>query len=422
MRHSFYSKVIFLCTLIFSKLKITLIFFTYVINTFKYGLSWQASYLNFRIETLYNSHCNYRNLKIFLKKYFFISTLKIKKNFNLDFFLNKTEIRSNSFFLKEIDKLPLHESIAFFKNLLLYFQHFGSLTNCLIVRKYYRKKLIELQSKSSVININALKACLEINKPNLVINFFKFKNYKIFEKKKIFEIYKYALMLKYKKKIISKKKSFIESKYYQIIYNKNVIICGPSVNKYKNLKSHLKNNIKISMNSMGQKKNNQTISFYNKFRVISAPRKILHAYPKLLFLCFKTNEGINLILSKFKNINARIFKNANNVLLNSYGANLSQNIVYDTLFYNPKKIYLCGISFYLGRKVYSKNYKINIFTNKEIGISLRIHDPFSNFLFLKNLFKRGLILASNETSKILNLSEIKFARRLNKKYSHYKVV
>jgi hypothetical protein len=201
-----------------------------------------------------------------------------------------------------------------------------------------------------------------------------------------------------------------------------VIIYGPSINKYKNFKFHLKNNIKISMNSMGQEKNNKTISFYNKFRVFKAPRKILYAYPKLIFLCFKTNEGINLILSKFKNINARIYKNVNNILLNGYGANLAQNIVYDTLFYNPKKIYLSGISFYLGRKVYSKNYKINIFNNKEIGISLRIHDPFSNFLFLKNLFKRGLISASSETSKILNLSETNFALRLNKKYGHYKVV
>jgi hypothetical protein len=177
MIYNFYFKVNFFIKFILCKLKIILLFSICIINTFKYGLSWQASYLNFRIETLYNSHCNYHNLKICLKNYFFISTLKIKKKSNLEIFLNKTEIRSNSFFLKEINRLPLYESMVFFKNLLLYFQHFGSLTNCLIVRKYYRKKLIELQSKSSVININALKACLEINKPNLVINFFKFNDF-----------------------------------------------------------------------------------------------------------------------------------------------------------------------------------------------------------------------------------------------------
>ena len=54
-----------------------------------------------------------------------------------------------------------------------------------------------------------------------------------------------------------------------------------------------------------------------------------------------------------------------------------------------------------------------------MACELRIHDPFSNFLFVQNLFKRGFICASIKVQRILNLKDEIYAKKLNKQYRQF---
>ena len=302
------------------------------------------------------------------------------------------------------------------KNLLYYYQLFGCLENCLIIRKIYRIKLINIQKEDILINLDALRACLEVNRPDLVLYFYKNKKCKYFDRKKAFEIFQFANLLK-KKNIYEINKN---NYFNKLISNKNIFLKGPI--KY-NLKKNLYNNeefVHISMNAMGEKRNYNSISYYNGTCASIFSNKIINVYPYLLFTCFKTKEGLMLILNKFyEKKKSRIFFNANNILLNKYGANHTQNIIYDLLLNNPKKILLTGINFYLGKKAYYKNYKSNIFTEKNLAHSMRVHDPFSNFFFLQNLLKRRLIYTDKKTQRILNLKDKIFAKKLNKQYRQF---
>ncbi len=48
-----------------------------------------------------------------------------------------------------------------------------------------------------------------------------------------------------------------------------------------------------------------------------------------------------------------------------------------------------------------------------IAQSLRTHEPFTNFLFIKNLWKREIIEVERDVADILQLSESKFAIKLD---------
>ena len=297
-----------------------------------------------------------------------------------------------------------------------YYQLFGCLENCLIIRKIYRIKLINIQKEDILINLDALRACLEINRPDLVLYFYRNKRCKYFDKKIAFEIFKFASLLKKKNIYKINKKNY----FNKLISNKNILVKGPISDNYK---KNLYNNdkfIHISMNAMGEKRNYNSISYYNGTIVSKFSNKIINAYPNLLFNCFKTKEGVNLIFNKFyEKKKSRIFFNANNILLNKYGANHTQNIIYDLLPNDPKIIFLTGINFYLKKISYFKNYKNNLFRKKNLGHSVRVHDPFSNYFFLKNLLKRGLICVDKKIQRILNLKDKIFAKKLNKQYRQF---
>ena len=50
---------------------------------------------------------------------------------------------------------------------------------------------------------------------------------------------------------------------------------------------------------------------------------------------------------------------------------------------------------------------------KSILESLRgAHDPFSNFIILKNIWINGLIDVSKEVEKIISLTEVEYAKKL----------
>ena len=58
--------------------------------------------------------------------------------------------------------------------------------------------------------------------------------------------------------------------------------------------------------------------------------------------------------------------------------------------------------------------------NKSVIENLRgSHDLFSNFMIIKNLWKNGLIDVSNDVEKLISLSEIEYANKLEMSYGTF---
>ena len=177
----------------------------------------------------------------------------------------------------------------------------------------------------------------------------------------------------------------------------------------------------MKTNEMKKQYKNRVISYYNGASVKKYSRDIEKVLPTLLYSCFKTKSSFYSLILKIwkKNCNMRVYHNSNNILLNKYGANNIQNTIYDLLIYRPKKIFLTGITFYIGKKNYKKNYLTSSLLMPRLAQSLRVHEPFSNFLFIKNLWKREIIEVDREVADILKLTESKFATKLDQKYGIY---
>jgi hypothetical protein len=398
---------------------IFLSFFWSALNNINKGLPWKLAYFDWKIRRLKNSQTQHLKLKHLLKKYFLIANDSLSKYRSRCVFLenskNKKELSRQ---LLNLNKLPAVESITYIKNLSTYFQLFNSFKEYLFIRKFYRKKLIELQMSSKILNPDALQACLELDQLELAEKFILTKKITMFNKKKIIEIDNYICLLKKisSKKLIKKKNNKVCKKYLSIIYKSSIILEGPS---YKKRSFCVKRGeILVKINEMQKQYQNNVISYYNGGSVGRNPSNIEKVLPTLLFSCFKAKSSFYSLLFKIwgKNYNTRIYYNAKNILLNDYGAFSIQNAIYDLLLYRPKKIFLTGITFYLGKKLYKKNYIGPHISVTEVAQGLRAHEPFSNFLFIKNLWKRGMIVVDKNVANILKLSESKYAMKLDQKY------
>lgn len=102
-----------------------------------------------------------------------------------------------------------------------------------------------------------------------------------------------------------------------------------------------------------------------------------------------------------------------NALYNPYGLLTGPLMVQDLLLCEPKALVLSGFSLYIpSEKVHPEGYFSGV-DQRGISASIRTHEPFSNFLFLKNLYTFGLISADSRTSKILSLDPEEYARELD---------
>ena len=199
---------------VYSKI-IILFFFWSALNNINKGLPWKLAYFDWKISRLKNSEGQQLKLKHLLKKYFLIANDSLSKYQGrcviLENSKNKKELSRQ---LSNLNKLPALESMTYIKNLSTYFQLFNSFKEYLFIRQFYRKKLIELQMCSKILNPDALKACLEEDQLELAKKFILTKKITMFNKKKILELDNYICLLK---KISSK--TLIKKKIIKIVKN-----------------------------------------------------------------------------------------------------------------------------------------------------------------------------------------------------------
>jgi tetratricopeptide (TPR) repeat protein len=99
------------------------------------------------------------------------------------------------------------------------------------------------------------------------------------------------------------------------------------------------------------------------------------------------------------------------------GPNQIQNIVYDLTFLNMKSIKLYGTTFFASPALYTPDYRETDLAVADRSLSIRIHEPFSNFAFIKNMYTRGKLQVDRVTSAVLNLSKHEYASALKQRYA-----
>ena len=105
------------------------------------------------------------------------------------------------------------------------------------------------------------------------------------------------------------------------------------------------------------------------------------------------------------------------LLHNHYGPFMGTAMIYDLVVQNPSEVFLTGFSFFVQNKAaYQSSYDSSRHGETLILESLRTHGAFSNFLFVKNLFVTGVVQADAEVSKILGLSSLDYAERLDQRF------
>jgi hypothetical protein len=418
-------------------LKVNYNFLIFIIFIKKINLK---SILAWQLENLYINN-NTKKINKLFEKYFEKTLFSLSK-------INFVDNNSVKDFLKnDVNyslKLNSAYNLIYLENLVKYFQFFSNFTNYYIIRRYYLEKLIEFQNNTKFIYLKSLKACLELNNPELALKFAKTKyyfKYRIIFSQQLSEIINYSKFLQSngKKKILKYNK--IENKnYFKKISKSKVLVSGPR----KSFKKTKGAQIFVLTNFLANKNKSKIISYYN----IDSGNYILKKYEfflkknkkdnfsqilnRLMFACFKGDE-LNKIKKRYisKNTffkNKRTYYTVDNILLNNYGGFNLQNIVYDLLIHSPIKINVTQISFYLGEKLYDKNYKKQrfllsskkqkniLYGEKFIITALRKHEVFSNFSFLKNLWCRKIVNVSSDVKKYIKLPELNYAIKLDKKY------
>jgi hypothetical protein len=308
-------------------------------------------------------------------------------------------------------------TIIFLKHSMLYHLWFGSFVNCQYFRNLYRKKLIFFQQHQNFLDLNAVRAAVELNKRYLLSAWFK--------KKKISKLDNdfSKVFLNYLK--FGSHESFSDLELSQpsmvdLVHNKKIIIIGPAPDdEIQSLEILNKYDISVGANYVSGRDTKFNISYYGGLIKKVDPAIVVNSFKDLDFACIVSPYLDMLKFDPIQSLKVRSFEEDLLTLMLIFKSrpNMIQDIVLDLLKHNPKKIYLCGINFFLGKKTYREKSYAKFVDNerKKNGVlkTLRAHDPFANFAFLKNVWTNGLIEVSEDLKSVISLTENEFSKKLD---------
>lgn len=375
-----------------------------------------------------NSNNNYKSkLKLF-NLLFKLFSLNFKKNFIKNIFdkiIDKSFINNNQIKLIndiKLQKLSNDKEIIFLKN---FFYNLGLYKISYFLRiflerqKLNQKNIYKKKDFISLFNISLFtddKKAAEKSLINLEKFIFFNSSCKFFSPKKCFNLF-----FQDNKKYDFSKFSVIDLKFLELINNKSIAIVGPADTTIHNGDEIDKFDIVVRMNKENEIENelevftgSRTDINYFGGEILRYRRDKIYEYiykSNTKFLCVKNYEVL-------KNFNTNIVP-ARQWLEFPWNFESShmmvQNIILDILFFNPEKIKLFNVDFYLGKKKYlSNNYKSNIY-KKSPNIRppvFDLHDPFVNYRLVKLLLKKKLIDVDESIKKILMLSDRHYIKKL----------
>lgn len=268
-----------------------------------------------------------------------------------------------------------------------------------------------------------LKALFELGELQKIKNFIEssylLKMYAFF-----INIHDIKLIINYFYDNYPKKRFKINSNFYKLVNNKNILIIGPtdnhelSITNYHQFDLIVKFNYLLGNKSLPSKDDLLTsyklISYYwaNDDKLITEFN--YEIFSNLLFIV--SNNKLAKALKKEAKKHDNKFREIT-LLKTSFvtSYNHLQRATLDLLQYNPKSINITNATFY-----YKDNYKSDYVYNndtKEIYRNLIIsHDQIMQVRLIKNLYIHGLIKVDKKIEFILNLDEEKYLKTLENQF------
>jgi len=132
-----------------------------------------------------------------------------------------------------------------------------------------------------------------------------------------------------------------------------------------------------------------------------------------IFMVFKSKSDYKDQKKKYGNEkNKGYLNNDRSLVYGRYGSFALQSAVIDLIKYKPKAIKIFGANFYASKKIYNTSYG----KNEKTWQGLRLHDPISNFNFLKNVRKLGIIEFDELGNSVIEKSSYEYAGLLDELY------
>ena len=162
-----------------------------------------------------------------IKKKFLIKSIKsfqLKSQSDNDLF-NLNIFSENLKYEIKRKNNPSSKSIFFLKHLMLYHLWFGSFANCQYVRNLYRENIISYQKNKDILDLNAVRAVIEVNRLKLLKEWIKHKNFSK-QDKKLSKIFLNYLKISSNEKLSDLELSKMEM--IDLVKDKKVIVIGPA--------------------------------------------------------------------------------------------------------------------------------------------------------------------------------------------------
>lgn len=200
-----------------------------------------------------------------------------------------------------------------------------------------------------------------------------------------------------------------DESFEKYISNRNCIIIGPAIDE-KIQENHdaiiIRNNSPIDSEKPADY---NRIVYYNG-EAISRGIDIDIAAKKMGYLVVKQGYNIGSVLSA--NIHeCCIF--AGMPYVGTY--NMLPLMIMDLWLHNVGHIYVTGNNLYLSKNPYSKEYRNSLDKMGRLR-AFSVHNMFSQFCCLKNLFSAGVFDADEELTTILNMSPQQYALEMERIY------
>ena len=217
--------------------------------------------------------------------------------------------------------------------------------------------------------------------------------------------------------------------YLHKLKGRKVAIVGPAVSDLdlgKEIDQSdcvIRTNYRIGSNQPVEMFGRKTeISYYNQYRINHKWDETIRALDKLEWIITKSQKDEQKVRKLKKQINVRSSFIPHT---NFFQTSAPMGIILalgDVLRFQPSSVKVYSTTFYSSKQTYSQNYKSTDTSRASASSDLRIHEPFSQFAYVKDLFDRNIISADALTSDILQLEEVEYSRSLQSLYGEYTVV
>jgi hypothetical protein len=343
--------------------------------------------------------------------------------------IKPNERLSETFKLSDID-LAKESNFVYVFDVYKYFLLYGDFHKAAWIRACICEWVTDCISQQKKISTNAiLYACLDLQKTTLDLFLSNSQICGDFKAQypKAHDFLTFLINKDYKSSV-----NTVHSNFQEYLSNKSIGIVGPG-NSSSSLGKEIDNlNIVIRPNfSINTTFNHVThgsrtnLSYYNHAAISKRPDDVESSSKYLEWLSFKEKSDISA-LKNIKNLTSiRVYELADDLFY--FGSSMGlQNIVYDLLLNKAEDICLFSFDFYCSKSPYQSDYpsketreyyKDNFL--QAASSSLRLHDPFTNFNFIKLLYEHNRIDITDSVQMVLDFSLDNYAEELQELYGKF---